>query len=101
MKTSEKNILNVMYNNHRILIDKITEYDYNGDIAFVKKLCTVIRYEYDDEDMCETATPMIFNVSPYTGLVDMHDMVKVWIACGCPAGDRKWDKISLHEWVAS
>ena len=106
MKTSEKNILNVMYSNHRILIDKITEYDYNGDVAVVKKMCTVIRYENDDEDMCETATPMIFKVSPYTGLMDMHDMAKVWIACGCPSdGDtngvpRKWTKENLHEWVA-
>jgi hypothetical protein len=110
MKTTETNILNVVYNNHRILIDKITEYDYNGDMATAKKICTVIRYTYDDEanssDECETATPMIFNVSPYTGLTDMHDMAKVWIACGCPMDSdmfdvpRKWTKQRLHEWVA-
>ena len=106
MKTTNSNILNVMYSNHRILIDKIIEYDYNGDMATAKKFCTVVRYTYDDEDMCETATPMIFNVSPYTGLVEMLDMAKVWIACGCPmdcdeyAIARKWDKDSLHAWVA-
>jgi hypothetical protein len=106
MKTTETNILNVMYNNHRILIDKITEYDYNGDMATAKKICTVIRYTYDDEDMCETATPMVFNVSPYAGLMDMHTMVRVWIDCGCPmdcdeyAIARKWTKDSLHAWVA-
>jgi hypothetical protein len=106
MKTTEDNILNVMHNNHRILIDKITEYDYNGDMAVVKKMCTVIRYDnYSDGE--EIVTPMIFNVSPYTSLVDMHTMARVWIDCGCPSdGDangipRKWTKESLHEWVAS
>ena len=98
---TQDNILNVMYNNHRILIDKITEYDYNGDMAVVKKMCTVVRYLN-----INGATPMIFNVSPYTSLVDMHTMVRVWIDCGCPMDcneygiARKWDKISLHEWVA-
>jgi len=81
----------VIYNKHRILIDKITEYDYNGDMATVKKMCTVVRYDGDD------ATPMIFNVSPYTGLMDMDIMVKVWIDCGCPNDNgRKWTKDSLH-----
>ena len=100
MNTTETNILNVVYNNHRILIDKITEYDYNGDMATAKKMCTVVRYDGDD------ATPMIFNVSPYTGLVDMHTMVRVWIDCGCPMDmdmfdvPRKWTKQRLHEWVA-
>ena len=110
MKITNNNILNVMYNNHRILIDKITEYDYNGDIAVVKKMCTVVRYTYDDEanssDECETATPMVFNVSPYESLVDMDIMVRVWIDCGCPMDmdmfdvPRKWTKQRLHEWVA-
>ena len=105
MKTTDTNILNVMYNNHRILIDKITEYDYNGDMATAKKMCTVVRYDkYSDGE--EIATPMTFNVSPYTGLVDMHTMARVWIDCGCPSdGDykgtpRKWTKDSLHAWVA-
>ena len=106
MKTTDTNILNVVYNNHRILIDKITEYDYNGDMATAKKICTVIRYTYDDKSVISKSTPMIFNVSPYTGLVDMHTMVRVWIDCGCPSdGDykgtpRKWTKESLHAWVA-
>jgi len=91
MKTTNDNIINVLYNKHRILIDKITEYDYNGDMATVKKMCTVVRYDGDD------ATPMIFNVSPYTGLMDMDIMVKVWIDCGCPNDNgRKWTKDSLH-----
>ena len=104
MNTTNNNILNVVYNGHRILIDKITEYDYNGDMAVVKKMCTVIRYTsiYDSDD----ATPMIFNVSPYTSLDDMVIMAKVWIDCGCPSDcdaigiPRKWDKDSLHAWVA-
>ena len=89
-----------MYNNHRILIDKVTEYDYNGDVATAKKMCTVVRYDGDD------ATPMVFNVSPYTSLVDMDTMVRVWIDCGCPMDmdmfdvPRKWTKQRLHEWVA-
>ena len=100
MKTTETNILNTMHNNHRILIDKLTEYDYNGDMAVVKKMVTVIRYDGDN------VTPMIFNVSPYTSLVDMHTMARVWIDCGCPSDcndigiPRKWDKDSLHAWVA-
>jgi hypothetical protein len=101
MKTTNDNILNVMYNAHRILIDKITEYDYNGDTAVVKKVCTVIAIKRGD-----SYTPMIFNVSPYTGLVDMHTMVRTWIDCGCPMDmdmfdvPRKWTKQRLHEWVA-
>ena len=100
MNTTETNILNVMYCNHRILIDKITEYDYNGDMATAKKMCTVVRYDkYSDSE--EIATPMTFNVSPYTGLMDMDIMVKVWIDCGCPNDNgRKWTKDSLHAWVA-
>ena len=104
MKTTETNILNVVYNNHRILIDKITEYDYNGDMATAKKICTVVRY--DTREGQEIGTPMIFNVSPYESLVDMHTMARVWIACGCPSdGDangipRKWTKEDLHALVA-
>ena len=67
---------------------------FTGDVATAKKMCTVIRYNGDD------ATPMIFNVSPYTGLVEMHTMVRVWIDCGCPNDNgRKWTKENLHEWV--
>jgi len=100
MKTTETNILNVMYCNHRILIDKITEYDYNGDMATAKKICTVIEYDGD------VASYKLFNVSPYESLVDMHGMAKAWIACGCPSdGDangvpRKWTKENLHAWIA-
>ena len=101
MKTTETNILNVVYNSCRILIDKITEYDYNGDMAVAKKVCTVVEYDGD------VASCKLFNVSPYTSLVDMHTMVRVWIDCGCPMDcdeygiARKWDKTSLHRWVAS
>ena len=107
MKTTETNILNVMYNNHRILIDKITEYDYNGDMATAKKLCTVIRYTYDDKAVITKSTPMVFNVSPYESLADMRDMAQAWIACGCPSDSdtvggvpSKWTKENLHAWVA-
>jgi len=101
MKTANDNILNVLYNNHRILIDNITEYDYNGDIAVVKKMCTVVRYDkYSDGE--KIATPMIFNVSPYMGLMDMNIAVKIWIDCGCPNDHgRKWTKDSLHARVSA
>ena len=103
---TQDNILNVVYNNHRILIDKLNEYDMNGDLAVAKKMVTVIRYD-NYSDGTEIVTPMIFNVSPYTSLVDMHTMARVWIDCGCPSDSdangipRKWTKESLHEWVAS
>ena len=101
MKTTNDNIINVLYNKHRIVIDKLIEYDYNGDMALTKKICTVVRYDkYSDGE--EIATPMTFNVSPYTGLMDMDIMVKVWIDCGCPNDNgRKWTKDSLHAWVSS
>ena len=106
MKTTNDNILNVMYTNHRILIDKITEYDYNGDMATVKKMCTVVRYA-KDSDGHDIITPMIFNVSPYTGLMDMDIMARAWIDCGCPSDSdtiggvpSKWTKENLHAWIA-
>ena len=100
MTTTNDNILNTMYNNHRILIDRIDEYGMDGELATSKRMVTVIRYGDDN------LTPMIFNVSPYTPLVDMHTMARVWIDCGCPSdGDangipRKWTKEALHHWVA-
>jgi hypothetical protein len=100
MTTTNDNILNTMYNNHRILIDRIDEYGMDGELATSKRMITVIRYGDDN------LTPMIFNVSPYTPLVDMHTMARVWIDCGCPSdGDangipRKWTKEDLHAWVA-
>ena len=98
-KTTQDNVLNVMYNNHRILIDNITEYDYNGDMAVVKKMCTVVSYVYE-LGVCVCATPMVLNVSPYTGLMDMDIMARTWIDCGCPSNDGcKWTKDSLHAWV--
>ena len=99
MKTTNDNIINVLYNKHRIVIDKLIEYDYNGDMALTKKICTVVRYDkYSDGE--EITTPMVFNVSPYTGLMDMDIMVKIWIDCGCPNDNgRKWTKDSLHTWV--
>ena len=103
---TQDNILNVLYNEHRILIDKITEYDYNGDMATAKKMCTVVRYDkYSNGD--DIITPMMFNVSPYESLVDMHTMVRVWIDCGCPSDSdtiggvpSKWTKENLHAWIA-
>ena len=92
MKTTNDNLLNVMYSNHRIVIDELIEYDYNGDMALTKKMCTVIRYNGDD------ATPMI---------ADMRDMAQAWIACGCPSDSdtiggvpSKWTKENLHAWIA-
>ena len=106
-KITNNNILNVMYCNHRILIDKITEYDYNGDIAVVKKMCTVVRYHGSFLDGTDSARPMIFNVSPYESLVDMHTMARAWIDCGCPSDSdtiggvpSTWTKENLHAWIA-
>ncbi len=106
---TDNNILNVTYDSslgmHRILIDKLTEYDADGNASVSKLMCTVVRYDtYTDGEVIPT--PMIFNVSPYTSLVDMHTMVRVWIDCGCPSDcnamgiPRKWTKDSLHAWVA-
>ena len=67
-KTTQDNILNTMYNEHRILIDKISEYDYNGDLAVVKKL-----------GVCVCATPVVLPLSPYMGLMDMDIAAKQWI----------------------
>ena len=76
--TTNDNILNVMYNKHRILIDNISEYDYNGDLAVVKKMCTVIAYHhYSDGE--EIATPNVLPLSPYMGLMDMDIAAKQWI----------------------
>ena len=101
MNTTNTNILNVMYSNHRILIDLITEHEYNGDVATAKKMCTVVRYTGSFLDGTDNGTRMIFNVSPYESLADMHDMARAWIDCGCPNDNgRKWDKDSLHAWVA-
>ena len=94
------NILNVVYNNHRILIDKLNEYDMDGNLAVAKKMVTIIRYDGND------ATPMLFNVSPYTSLVDMHTMARKWIDCGCPSDGnangipRKWTMEALIEWAS-
>jgi hypothetical protein len=95
MKTTSDNIINVLYNKYRIVIDKLIEYDYNGDMALTKKICTVIEYDGD------VASYKLFNVSPYTGLMDMDIMAKIWIDCGCPNDNgHKWTKDSLHAWVA-
>ena len=106
MNITETNILNVVYNQHRILIDRLDEYGMDGELATSKKMCTVINYDYSYHEE-EVITPMIFNVSPYTPFTEMFNMAKVWIDCGCPsdANDigipRKWTKESLHEWVSS
>jgi hypothetical protein len=104
-KITQDNILNTVYRNHRILIDKLTEYDMDGNVAVTKKMVTVIRYD-NYSDGTEIVTPMIFNVSPYTSLLDMHTMVRMWIDCGCPSdGDangipRKWTKEDLQAWAS-
>jgi hypothetical protein len=107
MNTTNTNILNVMYSNHRILIDLITEHEYNGDVATAKKMCTVVRYTGSFLDGTDNGTRMIFNVSPYESLADMHDMARAWIDCGCPTEwdtiggvPSKWTKENLHAWIA-
>ena len=76
--TTNDNILNAMYNEHRILIDNISEYDYNGDLAVVKKMCTVVSYVYE-LGVCVCATPVVLPLSPYMGLMDMDIAAKQWI----------------------
>ena len=86
-------ILNVMHNNHRILIDRHDEIDMDGNVAVRRLLCSVITPAHK---------ALIFNVSPFTKITDMHAMVKVWIDCGCPLDtdsigiSRKWDKIHIQ-----
>ena len=76
--TTNDNILNAMYNEHRILIDNINEYDYNGDLAVVKKMCTVVSYVYE-LGVCVYAAPVVLPLSPYMGLMDMDIAAKQWI----------------------
>jgi len=89
----QTDVLNAVYNNHRILIDRLDEMDMDGNVAVRKLLCTVITPAHQ---------ALIFNVSPYTKITDMHTMVKVWIDCGCPSDcndigiPRKWDKIHIQ-----
>ena len=98
MNNKTTDILNVVYNDHRILIDRLEEIDMDGNVAVRKLLCSVITPAYES---------LIFNVSPYTPITEMHAMVKVWIDCGWPSNcddigmPRKWTKESLHEWVTS
>lgn len=88
METVSKNILNVVYNNHRILVDTMTE-----GSSRVKKVVWVITPDF---------RALEFNVSPYDSLMDMDLMAKRWIDCGCPSDDgSKWTKESLRDCVAS
>jgi len=93
MNNKTTDILNVVYNDHRILIDRHDEIDMEGNVAVRKLLCSVITPAYQ---------ALIFNVSPYTKITDMHTMVKVWIDHGCPMDcdeygiARKWDKIHIR-----
>ena len=97
MKKSEINILNKMHGNHRILIDEITKI-YNAEMTTVTRVCTVIRYTYDDEanssDECVTATPMPFKVSPHDSMDVIFSKAKEWIDVhDCKAYDTN------YEWV--
>ena len=83
---------------HTLTIDKISELDPQGNVMLVKLLAYVI-------DPLDNA--MVFNYSPYAKLSELLNSAKVWIQCGCPSDcdamglPRKWDKDSLHRWVAS
>jgi type IV secretory pathway component VirB8 len=87
MQRTETNILNKMHNNHRILIDEITKI-YNDETTTITRVCTVIRYTYDDEanssDECMTATPIPFKVSPHDSMGEIFGKAKEWIDfCNC------------------
>ena len=83
---------------HTLTIDKISELDPQGNVMLVKLIAYVI-------DPLDNA--MVFNYSPYAKLSEVLNSAKVWIQCGCPSDcdamglPRKWDKDSLHRWVAS
>ena len=83
---------------HTLTIDKISELDPQGNVMLVKLIAYVI-------DPLDNA--MVFNYSPYAKLSELLNSAKVWIQCGCPSDcdamglPRKWDKDSLHRWVAS
>ena len=71
-----------MYNNHRILIDKITMSMITMVIWLLAKKIKVYcgtLYHYSDCDTDMPSMPMIFNERPYESLVDMHTMARVWI----------------------
>ena len=83
---------------HTLTIDKISELDPQGNVMLVKLIAYVI-------DPLDNA--MVFYYSPYAKLSELLNSAKVWIQCGCPSDcdasgfPRKWDKDSLHRWVAS
>ena len=83
---------------HTLTINKISELDPQGNVMLVKLIAYVI-------DPLDNA--MVFNYSPYAKLSELLNSAKVWIQCGCPSDcdamglPRKWDKDSLHRWVAS
>ena len=83
---------------HTLTIEKISELDPQGNVMLVKLIAYVI-------DPLDNA--MVFNYSPYAKLSELLNSAKVWIQCGCPSDcdamglPRKWDKDSLHRWVAS
>ena len=83
---------------HTLTIDKISELDPQGNVMLVKLIAYVI-------DPLDNA--MVFNYSPNAKLSELLNSAKVWIQCGCPSDcdamglPRKWDKDSLHRWVAS
>ena len=83
---------------HTLTIDKISELDPQGNVMLVKLIAYVI-------DPLDNA--MVVNYSPYAKLSELLNSAKVWIQCGCPSDcdamglPRKWDKDSLHRWVAS
>ena len=83
---------------HTLTIDKISELDPQGNVMLVKLIAYVI---------APLDNAMVFNYSPYAKLSELLNSAKVWIQCGCPSDcdamglPRKWDKDSLHRWVAS
>lgn len=98
MHTVTETIRDESFEDHIIRVDEMIEYDMDGNPAVVKNICFVIRPNGDS---------MVFNVSPYTHAGMIVTMAQTWIACDCPMDcdeygiARKWDSISLHQWVAS
>ena len=102
MKTEAvKNIFNSEnygLEDHTLWVDKISELDPDGNVMVTKLIAYVID---------PIGNAMVFNYSPYAPLSELLNSAKVWIWCGCPSDcdamglPRKWDKESLHRWVAS
>jgi hypothetical protein len=66
-----KNIVNVMYNNHRILIDKVYDAADDEEVPIVWVITPALK-------------AMPFVVCIYENDADTFDLAKAWVDDGCP-----------------